>query len=255
MVPTHNPAAATAAPVFAEREIEGGAPKSAIGIGLADSGGDLPARHRRSREAGRGGAAAGAEAAAGARRERQPAGSGEIGGCAAFRQFGQHRSNAARLERLLERPQEVERDGSRAGSADAASAGRTDRARGHKAAPASSAAKSVWIQSAGRPSAAARAASARAKPVMAPDCWGVGFAGASSCKAPRARPPCSAASTSGRPRLNRPAASPKEAALLGSRSATACRRWQSASPGATEAMLAPCSLFVLIDSPAQVRSQ
>src|SRR3954464_3503728 len=98
MVPTHNTAAATAAPVFAEREIEGGASKPAIGIGLADSGSDLPARHRRSRKRVGAVPQQDAEAAAAARRQRQPAGGGEIGGSAAFRQFGQHGSNPARLE-------------------------------------------------------------------------------------------------------------------------------------------------------------
>ena len=102
MIPTHDEAAAGAAPVRFKREVEGGAAEAAETVGRARRGGDLPAGRGRARDRQRPMAQQKPEPAAVARGERQPPRRGEVGGFAGRRQLGDDDGDAAGAQRLLQ---------------------------------------------------------------------------------------------------------------------------------------------------------
>ena len=138
MIPLDDPTAGRSAPVLAKRKVETRAADAAIGVGLAQ-------RRRRSpsgsppRSACRRGAVADQQAEAGvpradafARGEREPARRGEIGRRALAGQFGDDAGERAAAQRLLHRPEHIDRlrhaehEEARRGQA------RTGRGRGHR---------------------------------------------------------------------------------------------------------------------------
>src|SRR5579862_5758213 len=101
MIPTQGPAAAWAAPVPVEGEIEQRASEPAEAVGPAHGGGHLPAGRGGARQRIRLMAQQQAETAARLRGEREPARRREIGGGAVLRQLRQSDRQGRAFERFL----------------------------------------------------------------------------------------------------------------------------------------------------------
>lgn len=106
MTPRNTKPAAGTAPVFHQREQEGGRADPAMRIAFARCGRDLPARHRRARHGCGPVPQEEADAVMLACGEREPAGRGQVGGI--VRQFGDDAGDAAAFERFLHREQRVD---------------------------------------------------------------------------------------------------------------------------------------------------
>jgi len=109
MIPTRDPAAAAAAPVPLQGEIEAQAAEPAEAVGRAQGRRDLPAGQGGGRQRIGPVAQQQAKPAARLRGERQTACRGEIGGSASLRQLGQDRRQSRTFERLFETPERIAR--------------------------------------------------------------------------------------------------------------------------------------------------